>query len=109
MVGVGRGCDRFYPLLILRALVKIHQIQTADRHPSPIPPNGRPILTSRKPIYSEGWLRKTNALVEVIRRGLMVPTPSVWLIPRGEEQFVGQGKPPEKSLRQNGAGGIGDR
>jgi hypothetical protein len=26
-------------------------------------------------IYSEGWLRKTDALVEAIRRGLMVPTP----------------------------------
>jgi hypothetical protein len=27
-------------------------------------------------IYSEGWLRKTDALVEAIRRGLMVPTES---------------------------------
>jgi hypothetical protein len=25
-------------------------------------------------IYSDGWLRKTDALMEAIRRGLMVPT-----------------------------------
>jgi hypothetical protein len=27
-------------------------------------------------IYSDGWLRKTDALVEAIRRGLMIPTES---------------------------------